>query len=81
MDELNVILADLPGIGRVRLCECNSVHLNIGPITMNLSVEAFAQSASLIHSAMEQLTEIIAARETALSGLPFGQHNRSQTMH
>lgn len=62
MNDINVILAEYPGLGRVRLCECNSVHLAIGPVTVNLSVEAFAQMAILVRNAMEQLSEIAEAK-------------------
>jgi hypothetical protein len=65
MDEINVLLADHPGLGRVRLCECNSIHLTIGPVTVNLAPEAFAQTAILIRNAMEQLTEIVGAKQAA----------------
>lgn len=58
MNDINVILAEYPGLGRVRLCECNSIHLAVGPVTVNLSVEAFAQMAMLVRNAMEQLSEI-----------------------
>ncbi len=63
MDEINVVLADCPGLGRVRLCECNSIHLTIGPVAMNLAPAAFAQAAALIRSAIEQLTEIVGAKK------------------
>jgi hypothetical protein len=59
MNDINVVLAEYPGLGRVRLCECNSIHLAVGPVTVNLSVEAFAQMAMLIQNAMEQLSEIV----------------------
>jgi hypothetical protein len=59
MDDINVILADYPGLGRVRLCECNSIHLTIGPVTVHLSPSAFAQATGLVRDAMQQLTEIM----------------------
>jgi hypothetical protein len=58
MHDINVILAELPGLGRIRLCECNSVHLSIGPITLNLELAAFQQMAELMVSATEQLEKI-----------------------
>ena len=58
MHDINVILADAPGLGRVRLCECNSVHLSIGPVTINLEAAAFRQMASLVASATERLAKI-----------------------
>jgi hypothetical protein len=58
MQSINVILADLPGLGRVRLCDCDSVHVNVGPVTLNLEPAAFEQMAALIASAKERLTQI-----------------------
>jgi hypothetical protein len=58
MHDINVILAELPGLGRVRLCECNSVHVSIGPVTINLEAGAFQQMANLVASATERLTKI-----------------------
>lgn len=63
MHDINVILADLPGFGRVRLCECNSVHLSIGPVTINLEPAAFQQMADLMASATQQLAKIMESRD------------------
>ncbi len=63
MGDVNIILADLPGMGRIRLCECNSVHLNIGPVTINLEPKAFAQVALLVGLAMEELDKIVEAKQ------------------
>ena len=65
MDEINVTLAEIPSLGRVWLCECNSIHLSIGPVTVTLAPEAFVQTASLVRHAMEQLAVIVAAKEVA----------------
>jgi hypothetical protein len=81
MDDINVILADYPGLGRVRLCECNSIHLSIGPVTMNLSPEAFAQAAALVRNAMEQLTEIAGARQAGCDPFKPAQTNHSPLAH
>ena len=58
MHDINVILAELPGLGRVRLCACNSVHVSIGPITINLEAGAFQQMANLVASATAELAKI-----------------------
>ena len=55
MDKEKVVLADVPGLGRIHLCECEAIHLNIGPVTINLAPAAFAQTAIMIRQAMEQL--------------------------
>lgn len=63
MKDVNVILADCPGLGRIRLCGCDSVHLSLGPVTITLAPDAFVQAAVLVRHAMEQLTEIATAEE------------------
>jgi hypothetical protein len=65
MNEIDVVLAECPGLGRVRLCGCKSIHLSIGPVTLNLEPHAFAQTAALIRSAVEQLAEVLSSREEA----------------
>ncbi len=81
MDNINVILADYPGLGRVRLCECNSIHLSVGPITVCLSAEAFAQTAILIRNAMEQFTEIVGDRKPRHNPLQSTEPNNSRLTH
>ncbi len=63
MKDVNVILADLPGLGKIRLCECNSIHVSIGPVTLNLEPAAFLQMTTLMCGAMEQLTAIRKAHD------------------
>lgn len=58
MSEFKTTLADRKGLGRIHLCECNSVHMSIGPVTVRLAPEVFAQAAIMIREAMEQLAEI-----------------------
>jgi hypothetical protein len=58
MHDINVILADLQGLGRVRLCECNSVHVSVGPVTINLEPAAFEQLSALMNIASEQLAKV-----------------------
>jgi len=64
MHDVNVILADLPGLGRVRMCECNSIHVSIGPVTLNLEPAAFMQMAALMCNAADRLTAIQTPYET-----------------
>lgn len=59
MSDINVILAKRSGTGTIRLCGCNCIHLNLGPITINMEPEMFAQAAILMQQAMESLSEII----------------------
>ena len=61
MDEFNVTLAERTGLGRINLCGCRSIHLSVGPVTICLAPEAFAQAANMIREAMEQLAEMTAS--------------------
>ncbi len=81
MSDINVILAERSGLGAVRLCECKSIHLSVGPVTINMAVEAFAQTAILIKQAMETLTVIVAAGELDQEQSPAFQHSHSPMTH
>ncbi|WP_446744493.1 hypothetical protein [Silvibacterium acidisoli] len=59
MSDINVILAKRSGTGTIRLCGCNCIHLNLGPVTINMEPEMFAQAAILMQQAMESLSEIV----------------------
>jgi hypothetical protein len=63
MNDINVVLAERGNFGAVRLCGCKSVHLSVGPVTLNMDPEAFAQTAILIRQAMESLAVIVASGE------------------
>jgi hypothetical protein len=63
MSDINVVLAERGSFGAVRLCGCKSVHLSVGPVTLNMDPEAFAQTAILIRQAMESLAVIVASGE------------------
>jgi hypothetical protein len=81
MDDINVTLANYPGLGSVRLCECNSIHLNIGPVTVTLSPEAFVEAAILVRNAMEQLREIVGARQGGDNPFQSGERQHNQFVH
>ncbi|MEI9979993.1 MAG: hypothetical protein WDN23_13530 [Edaphobacter sp.] len=61
MSDINVVLAEQPGTGAVRLCGCNCILLSIGPIVINMAPGMFAQTALLVKQAMECLSVIAAA--------------------
>jgi hypothetical protein len=61
MSDFNVVLAERSGTGAIRLCGCNCIHLNIGPVTINMAPEMFAQAALLVKQAMESLSVIAAS--------------------
>jgi hypothetical protein len=81
MHEINALLADQPEVGRVQLCECNTIHLSIGPVTINLSPEAFVQAAVLMRNAMERYAMIVTAKEIASDPLREFQPNQTTFMH
>jgi hypothetical protein len=60
----NVVLAEHAGLGKIHLCDCSSVHLSVGPVTLNLAPEAFLQMATLFRKAAEEFSSLQAERET-----------------
>ncbi|GGH13454.1 hypothetical protein [Silvibacterium dinghuense] len=68
MNDFNVILADLPGLGRVRVCDCNSIHVSVGPVTLNLSPEAFAQAAAMFGDAMRRYAKLLESQMATSPG-------------
>ena len=61
MNDVNVVLAERSGVGKIDLCECASIHLHVGPVTIHMVPEMFAQMAILVREAMESLSVIAAA--------------------
>jgi hypothetical protein len=78
MKNSNVLLAEHPGLGRIRICECDAIHVNIGPITINLEPSAFLQMTSMMCSAMEKLAAIRRESGLDMAGgeMPEGAQNR-----
>lgn len=64
MNDINVVLAEQTGTGAIRLCGCHCIHMSIGPVTIKLAPEMFAQTALMVKQAMECLSVIIAVGET-----------------
>ena len=56
MNDVKAILAEQPGLGRIYLCGCESIHMTIGPVTVNLSPEAFAKVSAMICKAMGEMS-------------------------
>jgi hypothetical protein len=81
MSDINVILAERNGLGAVRLCECKSIHLSVGPVTINMAVEVFAQTATLIRQAMETLAVIVASGELDQEQTAAFPHSPSPMTH
>lgn len=56
------------GVGQVLLCgHCGQVHLQLGPVTLRLTVEAYGEMASLVESARQRLQALEAG---AAAGWP-----------
>ncbi len=81
MHDVNLVLADHPGLGRIRLCECNSIHVSVGPVTLNLDPIAFVQMATLMSNAVEQLSEIRKSREAEANPLQRLGPQQSRLTH
>lgn len=60
----NVVLAEHAGLGRIHLCDCNSVHVSVGPVTLNLAPDAFLQLAAMMSKAAGEFSLQQAQRET-----------------
>lgn len=58
MSDFNLILASHKGFGSVRMCECNSVHVSLGPVVLNFEAMAFAQAVTMMQEAMARLNEL-----------------------
>ncbi len=54
MKGANTTLAEQYGLGSVRICDCGSLNLNIGHVTLHLDPEAFLKTAVLLRQAAEQ---------------------------
>lgn len=49
------LLSDLPGLGSVSLCQCGTVHLEVGAVILRLAPEAFLQMMTMCRDAMTEL--------------------------
>jgi len=54
MKGTNVTLAAQEGLGSVRVCQCGSLSLNIGVVTLHLDPEVFLKTTALLREAAEQ---------------------------
>jgi hypothetical protein len=78
MDQAKGLLAEEPGLGKIQLCGCHSIHLSIGPVTLNLAPEAFAQMATMVHKAMEELADIVRSTDDDSDPLKTFEPQRSR---
>jgi hypothetical protein len=57
MKDTNLALAEDSGVGFVRMCECGSINLNAGVVTLYLDPETFRRSTALLQRAAGQYLE------------------------
>ncbi len=50
-----VLLSDVPGLGSVSVCECGTLHLSVGPMTLRLAPEAFLQMLNMCKDALQEI--------------------------
>ncbi len=70
MKSTNMTLAEHHGLGSVRICECGSLNLSIGLVTLHLDPEAFLKTAALLRQAAEQYLKRRELEATAFGESP-----------
>jgi len=50
MERPKAILAQHDGFGRIFECECGCIHLHLGPVSINLSVDGYVQLVDLVNT-------------------------------
>ena len=68
MSEPTIVLSECKGLGRVYLCSCESVHLKVGPVTLCLAPEAFAQASAMMREALDELDSLAKLEASRRSG-------------
>ena len=53
-----VPLAELRGVGSVQLCDCGSINLTLGGVTLHLDPDTFIKSSFLVNSAAERFMDL-----------------------
>ncbi len=81
MKDVNLVLADHTGFGRILLCEHGSIHFTVGPVTLNLEPAAFLQMAALIRNATERLSVIREASKSSEDLFQMLESSPSRMMH
>lgn len=57
MKGINAALAQQQGVGSVRMCQCGSISLNIGVVTLHLDPDTFLKTTAMLRMAAEQYVE------------------------
>jgi hypothetical protein len=51
MERPATILANIENFGRIYRCgDCDNIHMQVGPVTVLLSIEAYMQFVSLVNT-------------------------------
>jgi hypothetical protein len=51
MQKLATILANIENFGRIYRCgDCDNIHVQVGPVTVLLSIEAFMEFVTLVNT-------------------------------
>ena len=52
MNETAMILAEEEGLGRVTKCDCGAIHVQVGPVNVTFSPDAFVQFVGLVNASL-----------------------------
>jgi hypothetical protein len=62
METPAIILASIENFGRIYRCgDCDNIHLQVGPVTILFSIEAFMQMVTLVHASAANFESAIAS--------------------
>jgi hypothetical protein len=51
IDQPRAVLANIEDFGRIYRCsDCDNIHLQVGPVNVSLSVEAYMQLVALVNT-------------------------------
>jgi hypothetical protein len=67
LDKIAVILADHEGFGRVTKCECGAIHVQVGPINVTFSADAYMQFVDLVNSSVPNFKGLMHAHSPRFS--------------
>jgi hypothetical protein len=81
MKDVKLVLSEQEGFGQIYMCGCNSVHMNVGPVTVKLSPKAFAQMAILVRKAMEGLDQITSLIDGDGARVLSNEHEHNRFTH
>jgi hypothetical protein len=61
MERPATILANIENFGRIYRCgDCDNIHMQVGPVTVLLSIEAYMQFVTLVNTSAANFESAIA---------------------